>query len=136
MFTFDDNQFNEITDRIKDDLGEDLVDRLREEVIKIKSQYAVKLADQIEYYSDDKVVGSKTFAPHIVNEGLTPGTFPNFDRLKEWVKTVKDGGKNLNLPEYVLNKITYRVAKKIQREGIKPSWFVDRVLSKLESENP
>jgi len=158
MFTFDDNQFKEITDRMKDDLGEDLVDRLREEVIAIKSQYSKDLAGEIEYFENDKIVGSTTFGPHIVNEGLSPGTFPNFDRIKDWVINVKDksgdvekygeqsliekisskitGRNYTTLPDWAINKITYAVCKKIEREGIKPSWFVDRAISKLEGENP
>ena len=134
MFTFDDNKFNELSDQIKNDAGNDLVERLRQEVIAVKSEYAQRLADQIQYYPDDKIVGSTTFAPHIINEGLAPGTYPNFDRLKDWVKNVKDGGANTELPDYVINQITHKVALKIQREGIKPTWFMDRALSKWEEE--
>jgi len=135
MFTFEESNFKEITDNMKDDIGEDLVERLRNEVIKIKSQYGENIANEIKYFSDDKIVGSTTFGPNIINEGTIPGTFPNFDRIVEWVRTVKDGGKWDNFPETMIKQIAYRVSKKIEREGIDPTWFVDRALSKLEGEN-
>jgi len=135
MFTFEESNFKETTDRIKDDIGAELVERLREEVIFLKSQYGENIANEIEYFSDDKVVGSKTFGPNTINEGMMPGTFPNFDRIVEWVKTVKDGGENINLPETMIKQIAYRVSKKIEREGIEPTWFVDKALSKLEGEH-
>jgi len=50
MFTFEESNFKEITDRIKDDIGEDLVARLREEVMFLKSQYGENIANEIEYF--------------------------------------------------------------------------------------
>lgn len=139
MFTFEESKFKEITDRIKDDLGEDLVERLRNEVIQLKSQYGEKLADEIEYFSDDKIVGSITFGPHIINEGLDPGTYPNFDKIREWVVEVKDKTKDIErygtLTDRIIDKIAWDVVRKIESEGIEPTWFVDKALSKLEGEN-
>ena len=140
MFTIDEKDLRELTDKIKDDLGEDLAERLRNEVSELKSQYGEKLVDEIEYFPDDKVVGSTTFGPTIINEGLSPGTFPNFDRIREWVINVKDKSEDEErygtLTDTVIDKITYQICKKIEREGIIPTWFVDKALSKLESENP
>ena len=132
MFSFNDKDVNKMVGEIKDGVGGDLVEMLRTEVKGIKSYYSENLADQIEYFTDDKVVGSENIVPQIINEGRMPGTFPNFDRLKEWVTNVKDGGKNVDLPDYKINQITFKVANKIKNEGIDPNWFVDNVLMDVE----
>ena len=62
---------------------------------------------------------------HIVNWGLAPGTFVNFDALRIWVE-----GK-LGVPSSESQNVTGLIMRKIYTEGIKPKFFVKKALKKL-----
>ena len=62
---------------------------------------------------------------HIVNWGLAPGTWVNFDALKLWVE-----GK-LGVPQSESENVTWLIMKKIQTQGIKPKFFVKKALKSL-----
>ena len=135
MFKISESSWTNFINEIFPNLGDDIVKRLTSEAVEINSEYAKRLEEKIKYDHSEKAVISESIAPAILNDGVMRGTFPNFDKIKKWVKYTKDGGKNADLPEYKINQIAYRVSKKIKEEGIEPTWFIDRTLAKMEGEN-
>lgn len=115
---------------VKDTIAEDLLQRLKAEVVQIKNEY-VDTADKMWYEKSESAIVSDDYGLAVLNAGRVPGEFPNFDKLRWWVQNVKDGGANRNLSERELDSITYRVGKKIQDEGIDPHWFIDNVLGRF-----
>jgi len=132
LFKVDWSHWKTEKNKINQTIGYDLRDELREELKGIKSYYDDDLANQINYYLEDNVVGSKEWAPAIINEGRLPGEWPNVDAIREWVRTRKDGGKHSSAPDNVVNSIAYAVSKKIKEKGIAPKWYVDAVLNKKQ----
>jgi len=132
MFTINDSDWKLFQDKLMDDIGFDLMEDLQREIQQIKKGYD-GAAQDIHYYGADSVVGSTQWAPAAINEGTMKGTWPNIDRIKDWVTNTKDGGINVNKSDTEIDQIAWRVANKIKEKGINPTWYVDAVLSKWES---
>ena len=132
MFRIDDSDWEIFKDKIMEDIGFDLLEDLQKEIQQIKKHYD-RAADKLGFWKSDGVVGSKHWAPATINQGMMPGTIPNVDRIRDWVRNTKDGGKNANLPDYKINQIAHKVISKIEGKGIDPTWYVDAVLSRWES---
>ena len=132
MFKILDSDWKLFQDKIMDDIGFELMEDLQREIKQIKKGYD-GTAEDIKYYGSEGVVGSIKWAPAAINQGQMPGTWPNVDRIKEWVRTTKDGGKNANLSDTEIDQIAWKVSNKIKDKGIDPTWYVDAVLSKWES---
>lgn len=132
MFRILDGDWEMFKEKLMEDIGFDLLEDLQREIKQIKKSYDGAAYD-IKWYKEDAVVGSTKWAPAAINQGMMPGTIPNVDRIREWVRNTKDGGKNVNLPDYKINQIAHKVISKIEGKGIDPTWYVDAVLSKWES---
>jgi len=132
MFKILDGDWEMFKEKLMEDIGFDLLDDLQKEIQQIKKHYD-GAADDIKWYKDDAVVGSTKWAPATINQGMIPGTMPNIDNIRDWVRNTKDGGKNVNMSDSEINGIAWRVAKKIKDKGIDPIWYVDAVLSRWES---
>jgi len=73
----------------------------------------------------------------LVDKGMSPGTRVNFDKLKAWVigklkisdTAVNQFGKSFWTGE--ATNVTYKIFRKIERDGIKPTFFVKKALKKL-----
>ena len=129
LFKIDWGAWKDERDKINQGIGYDLRDELRSELEGLKSYYGEDLSNKINYYLEDNVVGSKDWAPAIINEGRLPGEWPNVDAIRKWVRETKDGGKHSSESDHVINSIAYAVSKKIKEKGIAPKWYVDKVLN-------
>jgi len=132
MFTIRDNDWEMFVSKYLDDMGWELMEDLQKEIMTIKKHYD-GAADDIKHWPEEHIVGSKEWAPAAINQGTLPGTWPNLDRLKEWIINTKDGGKNTNLSENEVDSIAWKVGQKIKSKGIDPTWYVDRVLTRWEN---
>jgi len=132
MFKILDSDWNVFREKIMEDIGFDLMEDLQREIQQIKKHYD-GAANDIKFWKEDDVVGSTKWAPATINQGMMPGTYPNIDRIRDWVRNTKDGGKNVNLSDTEINQIAWKVTNKIKEKGIDPTWYVDAVLSKWES---
>ena len=73
----------------------------------------------------------------LVDKGMSPGTRVNFDKLKAWVigklkisdEATNQFGKSFWTGE--ATDVTYKIFRKIERDGIKPTFFVKKALKKL-----
>jgi len=131
MFEFDETDLRKLEKDIQEDMSVNLIEKyIRAELDRAGKDYS-KMYNEFEY--DETEGGVITNNPQlgVLNQGREPGTYPNIDRLREWVRTVKDNGENADLPDYKINQIAYRVSKKIYDDGINPDWFIDRALAKM-----
>jgi len=72
-------------------------------------------------------VSVETNSPYAypVEFGLPPGQFINFDALSDWVRI------KLNVPDEEVEGVTWKILRKIQRDGIKPKRFWKRSILRL-----
>lgn len=63
---------------------------------------------------------------HLVDKGLSPGTWVNYDSLKKWVYA-----KIGITEEPELTDVTWKIMRKIQRDGIKPKRFVKKAIKEF-----
>lgn len=136
MFKISDSEMEKFLDTIGKDMTDDIISKIMSDMPEpaVQDLFTVG-ANILEYHPEINSITSEDIGAAIVNDGVAPGTFPNFDKIMDWVKYKKDGGANRDLPEYKIKQIAYRVSKKIKDEGIKPTWFIDRALAKMEGEN-
>ena len=136
MFTIRDNDWEMFVDKYLEDMGWELLEDLQKEIQTIKKGYE-GAADDLHKWTlgeqDQTTVGSKEWAPAAINQGMLPGKWPNIDKIKDWIINTKDGGKNVNLSENEVDSIAWKVAGKIKDQGIDPTWYVDRVLTRWEN---
>lgn len=59
----------------------------------------------------------------LVDRGLNPGTYVNFDAIKNWVKIKLNINKE---PE--LTNVTWKIVRKIRSSGIKPKRFAKKAI--------
>ena len=131
MFKIDWSSYEQEKQRLNENIGYDIRDLLRKELETMKSYYSENASEQIKYYLEDNVVGSTEWAATTINQGRLPGEWPNIDRIRDWVRTRKDGGKYSSASDAAVNSIAYAVSKKIKDKGIAPKWYVDKVLQEL-----
>ena len=73
----------------------------------------------------------------LVDKGMSPGTWVNFDKLHAWVEgklKILDNVTNPSGKSYYTGEatdVTWRILYKIQRDGIKPTFFVKKALKKV-----
>lgn len=66
----------------------------------------------------------------LVDRGLNPGTYVNFDAIKDWVKIKLGIG---NEPE--LTEVTWKIVRKIRSTGIKPKRFAKKAIKMVIGEH-
>jgi len=136
MFEYNDKDWDAMLESIGKDLTDDITQKIMEDMPEPAVQDLFTSGINIlKYEPMTKAIESDDMGAKIVNEGVIPGTFPNFDKIMEWVKYKKDGGANRDLSEYKIKQIAYKVAKGIKDKGIEPTWFIDRALAKIEGEH-
>lgn len=130
IFKIDKKNLDKISKQIMKDIGEEIVDNIRDELIHMEPYYAENLAPSIVYDETAHLVGSEHWGAAAIDDGSDWrwSKFPNFDNLKEWVRTRKDSGKYATASENEVNKIAYAVGKKIQDDGINPTFYMKSVL--------
>lgn len=109
------------------DISKKIIHNLKKTIGDEDINFTGKLTDSINRVKMDGVYMVLIDSPyaHIVNWGLAPGTWVNFDALKLWVE-----GK-LGVPQSESENVTWLIMKKIQTQGIKPKFFVKKALKSL-----
>jgi len=77
------------------------------------------------YYVEDGVLKASRYEDW-KDKGVPKGTKVNIDALKEWIVRVKHPDINFEeskQKERELDRIAYRIFKKIESEGVKPSYI-------------
>lgn len=130
IFKLSDKEFKRISDMIMKDVGEDIRDELRDEFAHLESYYEKDTINSIVYDDTDHVVGSEHWGVAAVDNGSDWhwSKFPNIDKLQEWVRKDKDNGKWRGAPDYIVKQIAYKVGRKIMKDGIQPTFFVDSIM--------
>jgi hypothetical protein len=113
--------------KMKVNISKKIIHNLKKTIGDEDINFTGKLTDSIHRVKMDGVHMVLIDSPyaHIVNWGLAPGTFVNFDALRIWVE-----GK-LGVPSDQSENVTWLIMKKIERQGIKPKFFVKKALKKL-----
>ena len=113
--------------KMKVDMSKKIIHNLKKTIGDEDINFTGKLTDSIHRVKMDGVHMVLIDSPyaHIVNWGLAPGTYVNFDALRIWVE-----GK-LGVPSDQSENVTWLIMKKIERQGIKPKFFVKKALKKL-----
>lgn len=150
MFEIEDREWSKVMERMKNEMGHNLIETIREELREIKSYYDNSLANQIQWNEEEGGIEVTTIAPIIVNEGLLPGTFPPIDKIREWVKKYDVATPDRNYLEEIsyrikrlismgdradereIDRVAYMVARKIYNKGIEPTWYMDRAITKFD----
>lgn len=136
MFKIIDRVWENFLDIIGQDVTKDVTQKIMDDMPEPAVQdLFTGGADILKYEPITHTIESDDMGASIINDGVLPGTFPNFDKIMDWVRYKKDGGNNIDLPEYKIKQIAYKVARGIKEKGIKPTWFIDRALAKMEDEN-
>ena len=60
----------------------------------------------------------------LVDRGMSPGNWVNYDALYDWVRI------KLNVDDDIAVGITWKILKKIQKDGIRPTRFVKKALKR------
>lgn len=112
------------------DIGEEVRDELKDELRHLRSYYDDRIVDTIVFDPVNKVVGSEEWAVAAIDNGMDWhwSKFPNIDSLEHWVRTRKDNGAYRNASKSEVKKIAYKVGRKIMKDGIDPTFFVDSIL--------
>ena len=114
-------------DKMKVDMSKKIIHNLKKTIGDEDINFTGKLTDSIHRVKMDGVHMVLIDSPyaHIVNWGLAPGTYVNFDALRIWVE-----GK-LGVPSSESQNVTGLIMRKIYTQGIKPKFFVKKALKKL-----
>lgn len=86
------------------------------------------------YYVEDGVLKASRYEDW-KDKGVPKGTRVNIEALKEWIVRVKHPDINFEeskQKERELDRIAYRIFKKIEREGVKPSYIRANRLESLK----
>jgi hypothetical protein len=109
-----------------------LVEELKRQLKKPNS----RLEDSI---TGRKITGKDGFAISMndyginVNQGRSAGSFPNIEKLKDWIirKKIKNTTAKEGKPSS-LDSLAYIIGRSIAQRGIKPTRFIDIVIEKVE----
>lgn len=110
--------------RLQKDVGSEIIanmrDILRDEDINFTGDLAASFSLVLMYgkawvETDNKYAG-------LVDKGLKPGTYVNYDALKDWVKI------KLGFEEPELSEVTWKIVRKIRSVGIPPKRYVKKAL--------
>lgn len=114
-------------DELMDEFGLILVGKLQEELRRQDKVFTKEAHDSIEYYPEDKVVGSKLNFIYNLEYGRKVGTYVPENELLMWVQG-KLGIVDIDEAERVMRIIN----EKIFRKGIPMTRFAKITLEKLE----
>lgn len=122
--------FQVVRDKMKEDISEDMMLRIKIELLGVKGYYD-NIGDSFAFDSTDSQVRSALWSAAIVNQGRMPGTYAPHNKIVEWVLKYKAPGAS----PAVASKIAYKVNRKLFVEGIEPNWYMDEVLIDMENES-
>lgn len=114
-------------DKMLDNMQDKIIHNLKKTIGEQDINFTGNMTNSIHKHSENNTKSVVIDSPyaHIVDKGLSSGTYVNFDALREWVK-----GK-LGIDEENLTDVTWKILRKINKDGIKPKFFVKKALKKF-----
>ena len=126
IYVLEDNDYEML--RLKKDVAikfmDNVKDTLMEEDINFTGDLSTSLSLVIDSNNNVSVETNNPYA-HFVEWGLDSGKFVNVDELRDWVRI------KLDIPDEMLEEVTWKIVNKIKNEGIKPKRFWKRSILKL-----
>lgn len=110
--------------RLQKDVGSEIIYNIRQILRDEDINFTEDLAHSfslVMWQGKAHVESSNRYAG-LVDRGLSPGTWVNYDALHDWVR-IKLG---IDDPEAV--EVTWKILKKIRKSGISPTRFVKKAL--------
>jgi len=110
--------------RFQKDVGEEIIanirDILQDEDINFTGDLSTSFS-LVLMYGKAWVETDNKYA-HLVDKGLKPGTYVNYDAIKDWVKI------KLGFEEPELTEVTWKIVRKIRTVGIPPKRYIKKAL--------
>ena len=131
IFKLKDSEFKKMSDKLTKDVGLLLQEEFRKKFDSLKSYYGEgKMSQSIIFDPISRVVGSEEWgvAASDTGQDWNWSSLPPINKIAEWVRTDKDGGRYSGASTSIVNGIAYKVALKIKNEGIDSSFWVDSLL--------
>jgi len=112
-------------DRFMDHMQIKIIHKLKKTIGEQDINFTGDMTKSIEKGKEDglHIISINSPYAHLVDRGLSPGTWVNYEKLKIWVQ-----GKIGITEEPELSSVTWKILKKIQRDGIRPRRFVKKAL--------
>jgi hypothetical protein len=106
--------------------------QIKMELMSEKSYYE-EVADSfvIEKIPEGNIVASEEWSAAALDVGADWKwrRLPPLDKIKEWVRKHKDGGKYAGAPEQEVNDIAVAVQKKIKKEGVDSHFYIHEAIN-------
>jgi hypothetical protein len=129
IYVLSDNDY-EMT-RLKKDVASDFInivmETLREEDINFTGDLSTSMS--LVIIGNDVSVETNNPYAHLVEFGMSPGKSVNYDALHDWVRI------KLNVPDELVDQVTWKIWHKIKEKGIEPTRFWKRSILKLVKRN-
>jgi len=117
--------------RFQKDVGAEIINNirniLRDEDINFTGDLATSFS-LVLMYGKAWVETDNRYAS-LVDKGLKPGTYVNYDAIKDWVKV------KLGFEEPELSEVTWKIVRKIRSVGIPPKRYVKKALKQVIGEH-
>lgn len=133
MSTVSNNAVNQVSPneyeflRLQKDTGSEIIKNIQEILRDEDINFTEDLSNSfsLTMWQGKAYVATRNPYARFVDWGLREGTWVNFDALYDWVRI------KLNIEEPYTEGVTWKIMKKIQKNGIKPKRFVKKALKKL-----
>jgi prefoldin subunit 5 len=113
--------------RLQKDVGKELIYNIREILRDEDINFTEDLANSftLVLWQSKAWIESSNHYAGLVDKGMKPGHFVNFDALYDWVRI------KLDIEEPDTTAVTWKIMKKIQNEGIAPKRYVKKAIKML-----
>jgi len=133
IFEINKKSMVELQKKITKDVGENIKDEIKAQLVHINSDYEW-VADSWELSditNGIRILGSEEWAAAALNHGVEFNwtKMPPIEKLEDWVREHKDGGKYKSAPKKIIHNIAAAIAVKLVEEGWDKNhpalWYTD-----------
>lgn len=125
VYVLSDNNYEML--RLKKDIGTQFIQNVQNILTEEDINFTGDLSDSLSLVivNNDVSVETNNIYALSVEFGLPAGKYVNFNALADWVRI------KLQVPEEQVDDVTWKILRKIQKDGIKPKRFWKRSILKL-----
>lgn len=113
--------------RMKKDMGVEIIDNIKDILQEDDINFTGDLSTSFKliFSQNDIWIESDNVYANIVDKGMSPGTWVDFDALSDWVRI------KLNIPDEMVNEVTWKILYKIRRHGLEPKYYVKKAIKRF-----
>lgn len=115
-----------LAENIQESIGYELAERLRLFMDQNDKNFTGSARESFYYNKYNGTVSSRVPYAKVIDQGLPPDSDVNWEKLREWVKL--SGKVDHDGSDADIDGVTWKVYKKIKRDGIEPTFMVVKTL--------